>query len=139
MGWTASLGNDWTVREQLVLRRVGSEHAVAASCTTAAGPLSSESWIEENLASFATLPGAEARPSRTAGEVCGWRLEGQIFTFRWQDRERPMRTKVGLAVNGRRGFSVVVTLPRAEQSLFPSLVRHARLHPDLAHRLGVRD
>jgi len=137
VGWAASLGSDWTTSEQLVLRRVADGRAVTTTCRSATGPLSFEAWIEEHLASFAKLPGAE-RPSRTAGKVCG-RLEGQIFTVRWQDMGRPMRTKVGLAVSGRRGFSVVITLPRDEQSLFPSLVRHAQLHPELARRLGATD
>ena len=44
----------------------------------------------------------------------------------------PMLTKRGLAVRGRTGYMVTITLPFAEQSQFSPLARQARLHPDLA-------
>lgn len=138
VGWTLSFDGGWIVDEQLVLRNSASGHQVTALCRTTPAALSAEHWIEEHLAPFASLPGVEGNPSSTAGDVCGG-LDGQIYTFRWHDAGRQMRTKVGLAVAGRRGFSVAITLPRNEQSLFPSLVRHAQLHPELAGRLAVRD
>jgi actin-like ATPase involved in cell morphogenesis len=138
VGWTVSFDGDWTIDEKLVLRNSSSGHQVAAICRTASAAFSAEYWIEEHLAPFGSLPGVEGNPSRTAGDVCGG-LDGQIFTFRWHEAGRAMRTKVGLAVAGRRGFSVAITLPRNEQSLFPSLVRHAQLQPELARRLGLGD
>ena len=128
VGWTANRRPDWTVTEQLVLRRVGTTYSVTAMCFTAVEALDVEAWTESKLAAFHRLPGAEP-PSRTPGRVCG-PLDGEIVTIRWQDGGRAMRTKIGLAVSGRQGFSVAITLPREEQALFPTLVRHAQLHSD---------
>ena len=128
VGWTAHRRPDWTVTEQLVLRRVGTTYSVTAMCFTAVEALDVEAWTESKLAAFHRLPGAEP-PSRTPGRVCG-PLDGEIVTIRWQDGGRAMRTKIGLAVSGRQGFSVAITLPREEQALFPTLVRHAQLHSD---------
>jgi hypothetical protein len=130
-GWTVSYPGEWTVDERLVLRHLDSGHDLSCSCRTSPGPLSAEAWGNEQLVAFSKLPGIEGRPSRVAGRVCG-RLDGEIFTFRWHEHARAMRTKVGLAVSGRRAFSVVITLPRDAQSLFPALVRHAQVHPELA-------
>jgi molecular chaperone DnaK len=129
VGVGVSCPDGWVITEQLLLRRQGTPYQVLVLCTTEPASIDTGLWAERQLAAVSVR--SAAPPSRTAGRVCA-DLRGEIVTLRWDDRGVPMRTKLGIAVVGRRGFCVTITLPRDEQDLFPDLARHARLHPGSA-------
>ena len=128
VGWTAHRRPDWTVTEQLVLRRVGTTYSVTAMCFTAVEALDVEAWTESKLAAFHRLPGAEP-PSRTPGHVCG-PLDGEIVTIRWQDGGGRCARRSGSPSAGGKVSQVRDHPAREEQALFPTLVRHAQLHSE---------
>ncbi len=121
----------WIPNERVNLRRNLSNHGVTAEQLTIPLELADGEWRKRQFdALFIGFPGASLA-SHIAGPVLN-HFDGEILTVRWNNRGTPMLTKRGLAVRGRTGYMVTITLPFAEQSQFSPLARQARLHPDVA-------
>jgi len=120
---------DWTVHEQLVLQRRESGHRVSSMRRTPGGGIAAQSWRDEQLAPLLRLPGA-ALLNQLAGRVFN-QLEGEISTVGYTEAGSYSLSKVGVTILGGHGLAVTISLPHAEQALFPSLASHAWLHPNL--------
>jgi hypothetical protein len=121
----------WLPNERVNLRRNISNHGVTAEQLTIPTGVPEGEWRKRQFdALFIGFPGASLA-SHIAGPVLN-HFDGEILTVRWNNRGTPMLTKRGLAVRGRTGYMVTITLPFAEQSQFSPLARQARLHPDVA-------
>jgi molecular chaperone DnaK len=113
----------WTATEELALRRSGTDHAVT---TTRAllWPRDASAWRDEQLDAVQRLPGAQLVQRRTATVLN--QLAGEVMTFLWNDGI-PRVTKLGVAVDGGEGYSMLISLPHAEQAMFGQLARHVRI------------
>jgi hypothetical protein len=124
----------WVPNERVNLRLNGSNHVVVAEQLTLPLGMPEGEWRKRQFdALFIGFAGASLA-SHIAGPVLN-HFDGEILTVRWDNRGIPMLTKRGLAVRGRTGYMVTITLPFAEQSQFSPLARQARLHPELAASL----
>lgn len=124
----------WSPNERVNLRRNGSNHGVTAEQLTLPLGMPEGEWRKRQFDSlFIGFSGASLA-SHISGPVLN-HFDGEILTVRWNNRGTPMLTKRGLAVRGRTGYMVTITLPFAEQSQFSPLARQARLHPELAASL----
>jgi actin-like ATPase involved in cell morphogenesis len=133
-GWfesrfAGSAAPDWTVHEQLVLQRHESGHRVSSMRRTPGRGIAAQSWRDEQLAPVLRLPGA-ALLSQVPGRVFN-QLEGEISTVGYTDAGAYSLSKVGVTILGGHGLAVTISLPHADQALFPSLAGHAWLHPNL--------
>jgi actin-like ATPase involved in cell morphogenesis len=113
----------WTAAEQLILRRSGTEHSVTTS-RALLWPRDASAWRDEQFGAVQRLPGAQLVHHRAAKVLN--ELEGEVITFLWNDGT-PRVTKLGLAIKGGEGYSMVIALPHAEQALFAQLARHVRI------------
>jgi molecular chaperone DnaK len=121
----------WLPNERVNLRRNVSNHGVTAEILALPYDMSEGDWRKRQFDSlFIGFPGA-SMASHIAGPVLN-HFDGEILTVRWQNRGVEMLTKRGLAVRGRTGYMMTITLPFSEQSQFSPLARQARLHPELA-------
>jgi molecular chaperone DnaK len=124
----------WSPNERVNLRRNGSNHGVTAEQLTLPAGMPEGEWRKRQFDSlFIGFSGASLA-SHISGPVMN-HFDGEILTVRWNNRGTPMLTKRGLAVRGRTGYMVTITLPFAEQSQFSPLARQARLHPELVTSL----
>jgi hypothetical protein len=120
----------WSPNERVNLRRNGSNHSVTAEQLTIPAGMPEGEWRKRQFdALFVGFSGASLA-SHITGPVLN-HLDGEILTVRWSNQATPMLTKRGLAIRGRTGYMVTITLPFADQSQFSPLARQARLHPDL--------
>ena len=111
-----------------MLQRHESGHRVSSMRRTPAG-IAAQSWRDQQLAPVLRLPGA-ALLSQVPGRVFN-QLEGEISTVGYTDAGSYSLSKVGVTILGGHGLAVTISLPHAEQALFPSLAGHAWLHPNL--------
>ena len=126
----------WSPNERVNLRRNGSNHGVTAEQLTLPVGMPEGEWRKRQFDSlFIGFSGASLA-SHISGPVLN-HFDGEILTVRWNNRGTPMLTKRGLAVRGRTGYMVTITLPFAEQSQFSPLARQARLHPELVGSLST--
>jgi actin-like ATPase involved in cell morphogenesis len=124
----------WSPNERVNLRRNVSNHAVTAEQLSLPAGMPDGEWRKRQLdALFIGFSGASLA-SHVAGPVLN-HFDGEILTVRWNNRGVPMLTKRGLAVSGRTGYMVTITLPFSDQSQFSPLARQARLHPDIVAML----
>lgn len=126
----------WSPNERVNLRRNGSNHGVTAEQLTLPVGMTDGEWRKRQFDSlFIGFSGASLA-SHISGPVLN-HFDGEILTVRWNNRGTPMLTKRGLAVRGRTGYMVTITLPFAEQSQFSPLARQARLDPELAKSIST--
>lgn len=111
----------WSAHEQVSLRRSGTTHAVTADRWVPRAPTDPDQWSAQQAA--ALVRGNAILANQTAGSVLG--LTGMVSTIQWSNQGTPMLTKLGTATDGDEGVSMVLSLPHAEQAVFPSLARHA--------------
>ncbi|MFI5041056.1 MAG: Hsp70 family protein [Acidimicrobiales bacterium] len=115
----------WSVWEQLSLRRRGSGFQPVITSYSFPGGTDLMTWRRDQLGHVLGFPGA-----RLVGEVEATVVEGiggAILTVQWRDGDTPMLTKLGLAMVEGRAISAMISVPHAQQSLFPSLAGHVRM------------
>jgi actin-like ATPase involved in cell morphogenesis len=113
----------WTATEELTLRRIGTEHAVTTR-RALLWPRDASAWHDEQVGDVQRLPGAQLVQRRAATVLN--QFAGEVMTFLWNDG-LPRVTKLGVADNGGEGYSMLITLPHAEQAMFAQLARHVRI------------
>jgi hypothetical protein len=123
--FTVESVSDWLVRETTSLHRNASNHVVRTSRTVFGALGGAESFREREWTAVMSQPGAELVGHSSAMVLN--ELPGELMTVRWQRHNRPMLTKLGLAVADGEGIAMKIELPHEEQAVFPAMARHARL------------
>lgn len=116
------LPSGWVAHEQVSLRRSGTAHALTADRWVPRSPADPGQWSSQQVG--ALVRGNATLANQTAGNVLG--LPGVVSTIQWTSQGVPMLTKLGTAADADEGVSMVLSLPHAEQAVFPSLARHAQ-------------
>lgn len=118
----------WTTTERLRLSAAAAHHTVTTEHLALQGSDGEAAWRQRALDELMRMPSARlaARaPARLFGS-----LAGEIITVTWREKAVPMITKLGLAAADGAAFSMTVTLPHADQQLFPQLAQRASLRAD---------
>jgi actin-like ATPase involved in cell morphogenesis len=115
---------DWTLREQVALRRKGTTQVVSLAREVLEAD-AADAWRAGERATVMTLPGATLVGQVEA--VILNDLPGEILTVRWRRDGTSMLTKLGLATLDDNGIGMRIDLPHSEQAAFPALARHATL------------
>jgi actin-like ATPase involved in cell morphogenesis len=127
------------VYERLELVRHRSGHRVTAEGYPLAAGTTLPEWSDRRAGVFTVQPGhawqnragAKVLPSPESAGRLGLfdGIPAVVHTFRVADGSAPRLTRVWVAVNPRRGYSIVATLPESERLGFRLLVAHVVLVP----------
>jgi len=132
MRFDAALPEGWTALERVRLTVADVLHPVTAERSLLAGEDSPAAWEQRALDEVLSRRAAKLAgrtPARLLGE-----LAGDIVSVTWREEGAPMITKLGLAATVGEALSVRITLPHADQALFPQLARRATLASAAAAR-----
>jgi actin-like ATPase involved in cell morphogenesis len=127
------IGPDWTIAEQVVVRRNGTALSFIAERRTTPSAVESSAWMTQQLDRLLGQLDMSSVAARGSAVVLAG-LSGEISTLRWRSRRgAPMLTKLGVAAAGNDVYTVTISLPHQEQNLFSSLARQVRAaSPSLA-------
>ena len=123
--WRIALPDRWSAYEHITLRRRGSNQAVIAERVGGIGDEQLEAWRRHELDVM-----TKRRSATIVGQVRSKilnALEGDVYTLQWAENGIPMFTKFGVTIANGEGYSMAITLPHADQAMFPGLARHAVL------------